>query len=213
MRDYNPTHPLGFGTEEPHPLPPPTKSDEIPVVGSSPEAIGMKWVITFQVDNNPERIHFHFAFQQLDERSENVVGSKNFDCSLRVNSTTQQSLQSINLTYEVFLQQKTARPADNDEDKCLIFLMIQRPSPAVNTNKHINVHSHRGSNYGSSQGACAGSSRRRPPRRLSLGLGLCRGTHNRPESRQLSDGHFLSPRGQAGNQLVQVHNEDGLVRL
>ena len=49
MRDYNPTHPLGFGTEEPHPLPPPTNSDEIPVVGSSTEAIGMKWVITFQV--------------------------------------------------------------------------------------------------------------------------------------------------------------------
>jgi hypothetical protein len=89
VRDYNPTHPLGFGTEEPHPLPPPTKSDEIPVVGSSPEAIGMKWVITFRVDNNPERIHFHFAFQQLNERSENVVGLKNFDCSLRVNSATQ----------------------------------------------------------------------------------------------------------------------------
>ena len=89
MRDYNTTHPLCFGTEEPHPLPPPTKSDEVPVVGASLEVIGMKWVITFQVDNNPESIHLHFTFQQLDERSENVVSSKNFDCSLPVKSATQ----------------------------------------------------------------------------------------------------------------------------
>ncbi len=60
MRDYNPTHPPGFGTEEPHPLPLPTKSDEVPVVGALLEAIGMKWVITFQIDNNPEKMHLLF---------------------------------------------------------------------------------------------------------------------------------------------------------
>jgi hypothetical protein len=81
--------PPGFGTDEPHPLPLPTKSDEVPVVGASLEAIGMKWVFTFQVDNNPERIHLLFVLQQLNKGSGNVVEPKNFGCSLRGKSTTQ----------------------------------------------------------------------------------------------------------------------------
>jgi hypothetical protein len=40
VRDYNPTDPLGVGTEEPHPLPLPTISDEVPVVGALLEARG-----------------------------------------------------------------------------------------------------------------------------------------------------------------------------
>jgi hypothetical protein len=93
VRDYNPTHPLGFGTEEPHPLPPPTNSDEIPVVGSSTEAIGMKWVITFQVAITQREYTFIL-------RSKNLANGRKTSSLRRISAVIFQSSPLHNLSLE-----------------------------------------------------------------------------------------------------------------